>query len=116
MPYEVEIVTPDPAQSPTTVVNALLYVKVRAEGDGNVLSVHAEAYQGTQPTNPSVELQPVSGENNMYDGTLDAWCSESAPYPAFRIYAKASFETGASEPPIEADEDAGDFDGKCQDA
>lgn len=116
MAYEVEIVTPDSSQSPTSVVNAILYVKVRADGDSNVLSVHAEAYQGTQPTNPAVELSPVSGQSDMYDGTLDAWCSENEPYPTFRIYAKATFAVGASDPPIKADDDAGNFNGKCEDA
>jgi hypothetical protein len=101
--YEVDILDPDPGLV-TLGMGAEFTVRVRAAGDTSVNEVKAQAYQGAEPIEPSMEAVSLSPSGpNEFTGTLTGYIS------AFRVKVWGSF---ASAPTI--DDDDGDYTGSVQ--
>lgn len=103
MGYIVEIVEPDSAYGPSHVNNGMVFVKVRAENGTQAESVLAITHQGGPNDIPDLTMATELTEvNGFYQGNLDAPCRENEPYPSFRIYVQAQFESpdGAMGDPV----------------
>jgi hypothetical protein len=102
--YQVDILDPDPGLV-TLGMGAEFNVKVLAAGDTTVNEVKAQAYQGSEPIEPSMEAVSLlrTPGTNEYTGTITGFIS------AFRIKAWGSF---AAAPTI--DDDDGDYTGSVQ--